>query len=73
MPPPSTGTLEGTEEDCQFKWIRDDVAELHRTNQWTQDHPKQVMMDNGAEYGRQYVVHRNSQHYPAYLVTYVNE
>ena len=63
----------GTEEDCQFKWIRDDVAELRRTNQWTQDHPKQVMMDNGAEYGRQYVVHRNSQHYPAYLVTYANE
>ena len=101
---PGCHSTTGTENDCNFFSLRNAVAELKDTGDWSPDHPKQQLLDNGVvlaahraavadlketgdwspdhpsqrsldstpEYGRQYVVHRPGQIYPAYLVTYTN-
>ena len=62
----------GTENDMQFAGMRNWRERLAAAGQLRDDHPVRRLMDNGAEFGRQYVVHRSSQVYPAYIVTYTN-
>jgi Ran GTPase-activating protein (RanGAP) involved in mRNA processing and transport len=60
----------GTEDDMRFVGKR--IDKLRADGHFRDDHPFQRILDNGHEYGRQYIVHRSSQAYPAYLVTYTN-
>jgi hypothetical protein len=60
MEPVGHHSVSGTEGDMAFVKGWD----------WTSTH--QELIDNGAEYGRQYVVRRSERVYPAYLVTYTN-
>jgi Ran GTPase-activating protein (RanGAP) involved in mRNA processing and transport len=63
---------QGTEED--MKWLKKRSIDAFGNSKykWRANHPIQQMFDRGAEFGRQYVVHRSSQAYPAYVVTYTN-
>jgi hypothetical protein len=61
-------SITGTEEDMRF--LLKSKARLLAQNKWTNAHEKLVAQV--AEYGRQYVVHRSNQVYPAYLITYEN-
>ena len=63
---PGYHSISGTEHDMKFlqKW----KASPNRTKPWTPE--LQKMLAQGHVYGRQYVVHRSNQSYPAYLVTY---
>lgn len=60
----------GTEKDVRF--LKRSIDKLKSRGEWRDDHPLKRMVDNGAEHGRQYVVHRASQAYPAYVVMYTN-
>ena len=63
-------SVKGTEAnmECCRGWIADEGRKAN-PNQDTID-KFQSLLDNGAEFGRQYVVNRSNQTYPAYLVTY---
>eukprot|EP00040_Diaphanoeca_grandis_P036242 m.230481 g.230481 ORF g.230481 m.230481 type:complete len:151 (-) comp33580_c2_seq20:58-510(-) len=59
-------SVSGTEEDMEF--LRHSKHTMLEQKEWTP--VVQKLVDNGKEFGRQYVVHRSDRVYPAYLVTY---
>ena len=63
-------SVTGTENNMAFvqKWIDDERRKTFPSQSKLTNY--QTLLSNGAEYGRQYVVHRSIQTYPSYLVTY---
>ena len=72
MAPNGYHSVSGTEGDMAFikGWINDELAQPPHLQNKKQLAGYRTLVANGAEYGRQYVVHRSNQAYPAYLVTY---
>ena len=63
-------SVSGTEGNMAFMqgWIDKERQKTTPSQRLIDDY--QALLDNGAKYGRQYVVNRSNQAYPAYLVTY---
>eukprot|EP00040_Diaphanoeca_grandis_P036456 m.232382 g.232382 ORF g.232382 m.232382 type:complete len:1204 (-) comp33621_c1_seq1:57-3668(-) len=59
-------SVSGTEGDLKFLSRKQSLLQTH--GNWTSQH--EMLVRHGDELGRQYVVHRSNQVYPAYLVTY---
>jgi hypothetical protein len=68
--PDGCHSRQGTEN--QVRHFGKHLLKLKAAKVWRADHPMQQLVDNGEEFGRQYVIHDKHQAYPAYLVTYSN-